>query len=359
MPRPIAVTIHLHALTRNLGVARRHAGAARTFAVLKANAYGHGLARAAAAFAAADGFAVLDLDEAVRLREGAHGHDGRPVLMLEGFFEPRDLDEVSANGITVCVHAEEQVAMLRSARLHRPIDVFLKMNSGMNRLGIAAGRYVEVYRTLATLPAVRSVGLMTHFADADGPTGVAAQLERFNAITHGLPGRRTVANSATVLAHPQCVFDWVRPGIMLYGCSPFADRTAAALGLAPAMTLSSAIIGVQALAAGDRVGYAGTFVADRDMRIGIVACGYADGYPRHAPSGTPVLVDGVRTTTCGRVSMDMLAVDLTHQPAAQVGSAVTLWGEGLPADEVATAAGTISYELLCAVAPRVPVRIVD
>ncbi len=351
MPRPIIASVSASALTHNLGVARRHAKGARMFAVLKANAYGHGLLRAARALSMADGYAVLDLDEAVTLREA---YPDKRILMLEGVFKGSDVVAVGEHGIDVVAHSAEQVALLKSVRMQRPINVFLKMNSGMNRLGIASDAYLATYAMLESTPSVRTIALMTHFADADGPSGIDDQLHRFNAITAGLPGERTVANSATLLRFPMTGFDWVRPGIMLYGGSPFADHAAASLGLCPVMTLASELIGIQILQAGDSVGYGRAFVADRPMRIGIVACGYADGYPRHAPSGTPILVDGHRTGTVGRVSMDMIAVDLTHLPNAQVGARVVLWGETLPVDEVATAAGTIGYELLCAVSARVP-----
>ncbi len=353
MPRPISAWIDAKAIAHNLSVARARAGSAKLWAVMKANAYGHGLMRAARAAQAADGFAVLDLHEALQLREA---YRDKPVLLLEGFFEPGDLSLLAQHDIAAVVHGLEQVRMLELARGPMPPRVFLKMNSGMNRLGIAPGDYRAAHARLAAIPALREIGLMTHFADADGASGIAAQLERFQAHTAGLPGQRSLANSATVLRYPQAAGDWARPGIMLYGGSPFADQSAASLGLRAAMTLSSEIIGVQTLAAGERVGYAGTFVADRPMRVGVVACGYADGYPRHAPTGTPVLVGGVRTRLVGRVSMDMIAVDLTDLREARVGSPVVLWGEDLPADEVAAAAGTISYELLCALAPRVPVR---
>lgn len=351
MPRPIIATISRSALAHNLDVARRHAKGARVFAVLKANAYGHGLLRAARALSKADGYAVLDLDEAVTLRAA---YPDKRILMLEGVFKESDVTAVGGRGIDVVVHSAEQIALLKSVPLQRPIDVFLKMNSGMNRLGIAPDAYRATYAVLESTPGVRAIALMTHFADADGPSGIDAQLHRFNAITAGLPGERTVANSATLLRFPMTGFDWIRPGIMLYGGSPFADRAAASLGLRPAMTLASELIGIQTLQAGDSVGYGRAFVADRPMRIGIVACGYADGYPRLAPSGTPILVDGQRTGTVGRVSMDMIAVDLTNHPNPQVGARVVLWGETLPVDEVAAAAGTIGYELLCAVAPRIP-----
>jgi alanine racemase len=233
------------------------------------------------------------------------------------------------------------------------VPIYLKMNSGMNRLGFTPERFRAVCKRLAGTAAAGPITLMTHFADADGASGVAEQLARFGAATADLSLPRSLANSAAVLRFPETHADWIRPGILLYGCSPFADRSADALGLRPVMTLQSEIIATQLLKPGDRVGYGGTFTAETAMTIGVVACGYADGYPRHAPTGTPVLVEGRRTRVVGRVSMDMLMVDLAGIPQARIGSPVTLWGEGLSADEVAAAAGTISYELLCALAARV------
>ncbi|MCU0896044.1 MAG: alanine racemase [Burkholderiales bacterium] len=353
MPRPISASFDLAAVRANLAAIRRHAAPARVWAVVKANAYGHGLARTAAALADADGFALLDLDEAARLRDLGVA---KPVLLLEGFFAPQDLATFAALGLTAVVHCEDQIRMLSEARVPRPIDVFLKLNTGMNRLGFAFERFADAFARLRDTPAVGDIAFMTHFADADGPSGVAAQLARFEEATRGFPGLRSVANSAATLRFPEARADWVRPGIALYGCSPFADESADALGLRPVMTLATEVIAVQNLRPGDRVGYGGTFVAAAPMRIGIVACGYADGYPRHAPTGTPVLVAGRRTATVGRVSMDMLVADLTAIPEAGVGSPVTLWGKGLSCDEVAAAAGTVSYELLCALAARVPQR---
>jgi alanine racemase len=352
VPRPIRANLDSAALAHNLQVARGHARQARIWAVLKANAYGHGLLRVARALQDADGFAVLDLNEALSLREAGIV---QPILMLEGFFAPADLDVMAMHEITSVVHNADQIRMLELAHLTRPIDVFLKMNSGMNRLGVMPDRYHAAHRSLRELTAVRGISLMTHFADADGPRGIAEQLARFTAATAALPGERSVANSPTLLRYPEATLDWVRPGIMLYGSSPFPEESADALGLRPVMTLASEVIAVQALAPGDRVGYAGTFVADRPMRIGVVACGYADGYPRQAPTGTPVIVAGSRTRLVGRVAMDMITVDLTDLPQTRVGTPVTFWGQGLPVDEVATAAGTIAYELLCALALRVPI----
>jgi len=359
MPRPISATIDSSALRHNYLLAKRLAGEARCWAVVKANAYGHGLMRAARAWGdLADGFALLDLDEAVRLREAGIR---QPVLLLEGCFEPADLDVVLAHDLSCVVHSEEQIAMLRAARPARPLSLLVKVNTGMNRLGLRPERLPAALDALAFLPAGSTIGLMTHFAD--GERGVAGQAQVFAAAARRVnwDGSVSLANSAALLFHGDTRADWVRPGIMLYGGSPAPElQSAAGIGLRPAMTLEAQIIAVQDVAPGERVGYGGLFQAQRPMRIGVVACGYADGYPRHAPTGTPLalrLADGpVRTRLLGRVSMDMLCVDLTDVAAAGVGTPVVLWGEGLPADEVAAAAGTISYELFCALAARVPVR---
>ena len=356
MPRPIRASFKLSALRHNLGVARRRAPKSKVWAVVKANAYGHGLLRVAQALTDADGYALLDLNEAVRLREAGVT---KPILLLEGIFQPADLELVDRYGLTVVVHDFEQILMLERARLATQICVCLKINTGMNRLGFTGTGVRAAYSRLQASGKIAATSLMTHFADADGAAGVAAQMARFAEWTAGLSGEVSLANSAAILRYPETHADWVRPGIMLYGCSPFAEQSAAELGLVPAMTLASEIIAIQDLKPGDRVGYGGGFEALRPMRIGVVACGYADGYPRHAPGwldrATPVLVAGVRTHTAGRVSMDMLCVDLSATAQARVGSPVILWGEGLSADEVATCAGTVSYELLCALAARVPV----
>jgi alanine racemase len=355
MSRPLVARIHPSAMQHNLGVARKCAPDAKVWAVVKANAYGHGLARGMHAFAEADGLALIEIEAAVQLREKGWK---KPILLLEGFFEACDLTEVAAHQLQVAVHCDEQIAMLSHARIATPLDVHLKMNSGMNRLGFTPAAYHDAHARLRAVPCVRNITLMTHFANADDPMNaglpLADQAKRFQNTVSDLAGERSLSNSAAVLSHPGFAADWVRPGIMLYGGTP--DHTAAqTYGLKPAMTLVSEIIGVQQIGTGDAVGYGSRFIADRPMTIGVVACGYADGYPRHAPNGTPVLVDGVRTALIGRVSMDMLAVDLTGIPGAHVGSTVTLWGKGLPIDEVANAAGTIGYELMCALTPRVRV----
>lgn len=353
MPRPIRATISRAALAHNLTVAKRHAGRAKVWAVTKANAYGHGIERAARAFEAADGFAVLDFAEAERLR---HAGVKKPVLMLEGFFEPADIELLSRHVLTPVIHSAEQVKMLAGARLADGLDLYLKVNSGMNRLGFAEAELGAAYKALRAHPKVRGITFMTHFADADGASGVAAQLASFEALTQPFDVQaRCIANSAALIRFPEARADWVRPGIMLYGGSPFADLSAEELGLKPAMTLTSQIIGIQKLERGERIGYGFAYEATGPMTVAIVACGYADGYPRHAPTGTPVLVNGKRARLVGRVSMDMISVDVSDLTDARIGIPVTLWGEGLPADEVGAAAGTLSYELFTKLTARVPV----
>ena len=353
MPRPIRATISRAALAHNLTVAKRHAGRAKVWAVTKANAYGHGIERAARAFEAADGFAVLDFAEAERLR---HAGVKKPVLMLEGFFEPADIELLSRHALTPVIHSAEQVKMLAGARLADGLDLYLKVNSGMNRLGFAEAGLGAAYKALRKHPKVRQITFMTHFADADGASGVAGQLASFEALTQPFDVQaRCIANSAALIRFPEARADWVRPGIMLYGGSPFADLSAEELGLKPAMTLTSQIIGIQKLERGERIGYGFAYEATRPLTVAIVACGYADGYPRHAPTGTPVLVNGKRARLVGRVSMDMISVDVSDLTDARVGIPVTLWGEGLPADEVGAAAGTLSYELFTKLTARVPV----
>ena len=351
MPRPLRAAISASALSHNLQVAQQHAANAKVWAVVKANAYGHGLLRAAKAFAAADGYAVLDFVEALQLRNAGVA---KPILMLEGFFGPEDLPLVARHQLTPVVHNLEQIEILQKTPLEGAIDAYLKVNSGMNRLGFTMDNVRVAWNALKEHAQIRSVTLMTHLADAEG-SGVAPQLDWFAKITQPFEAPRSLANSAALIRFPETRGDWVRPGLMLYGCSPFAGQGADALGLKPAMTLTSEIIGVQNLTPGERVGYGLTFEASAEMTIGIVACGYADGYPRHAPSGTPVLVAGHRARTVGRVSMDMLCVDISDVAEAYIGTPVTLWGDGLSADEVATAAGTVSYQLLAGLAARVPI----
>lgn len=351
--RPIRARIDSAALRDNLAVAKRFAPRSRVWAVVKANAYGHGLSRAVRSLAA-DGLGLIELDAALELRKAG---EKRPILLMQGFYSAQELEPIATHGITTVVHDAEQLAMLEKTRVPAKVPVYLKLNTGMNRLGFSEREVRDAILRLQRCAG--EITLMSHFADADGKRGVKWQVERFREMTSGLSFERSLANSAAILRYPETHADWVRPGIMLYGCSPFPDESADKLGLKAAMTLSSELIAVRELRAGDSVGYGCTFTATAPTRIGVVACGYADGYPRHAPVGTPILVCGKRTRTVGRVAMDMLFADLSGITEAAVGAPVTLWGEGLSADEVAASAGTVSYELLCALSPRVPVSETD
>ena len=359
MPRPIEALIHTAALAHNIRRARAAGGDARVWAVVKANAYGHGIERVFEGLRSADGFALLDLNEAERVR--ALGWRG-PILLLEGCFEPRDLELCSRLGLWHAVHCNEQIDWLAAHKTQQAHRVLLKMNSGMNRLGFKPEAYRSAYARLDALPQVDEISLMTHFSDADGARGVAHQVAVFEAAAQDLPGERSLSNSAALLRHG-LKNDWVRAGIVSYGSAPdHPEHDIQHWDLQPTMTLRSRLIATQSLQAGDTVGYGSRFTATQAMRIGIVACGYADGYPRHCATGTPVLVDGIRTATVGRVSMDMLAVDLSALPNAGMGSEVTLWGQGpagtvLSIDDVARSAATIGYELMCALALRVPVQV--
>ncbi|HSG23293.1 MAG TPA: alanine racemase, partial [Azonexus sp.] len=319
--RPIRAHIAPDAILHNYRLAKRLAPNAKAWAVIKANAYGHGQWRAVQALRGeADGFALLECENALALREAGIT---QPILLLEGIFSSRDARAVVEHRLTTVIHCLEQLELLLAAGpFDRPVSICLKLNTGMNRLGFTTQTLARAWEILRPLQQI-DVTLMTHFAEADGDRGIAGQLEEFRMMAGDWRGPVSLANSAAILRHPTAQGDWVRPGIMLYGASPFAEQSAAELGLQPAMTLESQIIGVQALVPGDRVGYGGTFTADKPMRIGVVACGYADGYPRHAPTGTPTAVLGQRTRTLGRVSMDMLACDLTDIPAAGIGAPVT------------------------------------
>ena len=349
--RPIQARVSLSALRHNYWCAKRAAHRAKVFAVVKANAYGHGVERVGRALPQADGFGTLELDGAISLREL---NVTAPILLLEGFFEPSELRTISSANLSTVVHHEEQLRILETDKPDRLLDVWLKVNTGMNRLGFPLDQVRGALDRLKASGTTRAITLMTHFATADGAEGVMEAMKRFHEATVGIQLPRSLANSAAIFAHPHSHADVVRLGIGLYGATPFSDRSAHQLGLKPAMTLSSKLIAVQELKAGESVGYGGEFKCEIPTRVGVVACGYADGYPRHAPSGTPVLVNGARTKTVGRVSMDMITVDLTPVPSAVVGSPVVLWGDGMAVDEVALAARTVGYELLCAVAPRVP-----
>lgn len=352
--RPITATIDLSALRHNYNVAQGLARGSQTLAVIKANAYGHGVERAARALAHADGYAVVELEAAVRLREA--GFKQR-IVLLEGFFERRELEILIEHKLASVIHCTEQIEMLHALKSGAALDVFIKLDTGMKRLGFEAANFASVLSRVRGIAGVGTITVMSHFANADDARGIAWQLERFERALGAASLPRSLANSAAILRYPESHADMVRPGIMLYGCSPFGENVGPELGLQPVMTLKSEIIAVRELAAGDTVGYGGAFTAPGTMRIGVVACGYADGYPRHAPTGTPILVGGTRTRTVGRVSMDMLCVDLSGVDEARVGTPVVLWGAGNPVEKVASAAGTVGYELLCALAPRV--RIIE
>ena len=360
MPRPIFCTISLAAMQHNLQLARNMAMPRQTWAVIKANAYGHGTDTALRGFADADGLAMLDFKDAQFCRNAGWT---KPILMLEGAFDSQDVLLAQQLNLELVVHSQYQLDWICASEGGAKFAVHLKINTGMNRLGFEPAEADAVFHQLQQSQRASRIIWVTHFANADAPaqqtTGVLAQdqLARF---ARGEQG--SVANSAALLSgrQPKMLIaslsqdsGWVRPGIALYGSSPFADQTAASLGLKPAMALTAKIIAVQNLNAGDQVGYGSSFTATSSMRIGIVSCGYADGYPRHCASGSPVAVDGVRTTTVGRVSMDMLAVDISAIISARVGSTVELWGALIPIDDVAASAGTIGYELMCAVAGRV------
>ncbi len=363
MSRPILAYIDQAALKHNLSITRRHAPNTRIMAVIKANAYGHGLIHTAHALKSADGFALLELEAAIDLRDAGYNH---PILLLEGFFSMRELALFEKYRLSAVVHHDEQVEILSRCR-HRELNIFLKINTGMNRLGFPVEHFSTVFEKLSRNPAIADITLMSHFATADeakSNDNFKQQLHLFNRITqastlspHAQHSSRhySLANSAAIIRYPETHRDWVRPGLMLYGASPFADQPAADLDLEPAMMLTSRIIAIQHLKKGDKVGYGCSFQTDKPMRIGIVACGYADGYPRHAPTGTPVLVNNRKCRLVGRVSMDMLTVDITDASDIQLNSPVILWGKGLPVEEIAHYAGTISYELLCAVSKRVKI----
>ena len=344
--RPARALIDLSALRHNYRLAKSLSGC-RALAVVKANAYGHGaLACAAALDSEADGFAVSAIEEALQLREAGHR---QPIVLLEGWFEASELELICRHQLWPVIHHHGQLQDLLQADLSQPLHVWLKLDSGMHRTGFSAADYPTVWRQLQASGKVASLTRMTHFARADEPeTGrTEQQLEAFEQATVGLEGPASLCNSAGVLAWPQAHGDWIRPGIMLYGASPFGFPQPQASQLQPVMQLDSRVIAVHQIAASEPIGYGSRFVTGRPSRIGLVAMGYADGYPRHARDGTPVLVDGQRTTLVGRVSMDMLTVDLTDLPGTGLGSHVRLWGKGLDAGEVASHADTISYQLFC------------
>lgn len=361
--RPIVATISKSALQHNLSVVKQHAPHSKIMAVVKANGYGHGLLNVAHSLSAADGFAVLGVSEAIILREAGFK---QTILLLEGVFQAQELASVASYGLDVVVHSSQQLNMLLHAQLVKPVHVHLKMNTGMNRLGFTPDNYIAAFNSLKSCDNVSGITLMTHFATADKNPGIEAPLALFQKTIQGLTQPVSMANSAAILRYPSLRADWVRPGIMLYGATTVSGVSAADFGLKPVMQLNSEIIAVQTIAAGQSIGYGNRFTAEKTTRIGVVACGYADGYPRHAgllgsqhPHGAPIAVAGKVTRTLGRVSMDMLFCDITDIAEADIGSPVELWGSQIPVDAVAEASDTVGYELLCAVSPRVQIKVVD
>ena len=352
MTRPARACVDLHALQHNFQRVRRAAAGSHVMAIIKANAYGHGLLRVAQSLPGADAFGVASPEEGITLREA--GFDRR-IVLLEGPFSIDDLVLVSGYRLDVVIHHASQLDMLEQAGLKRPLDVWLKLDTGMNRLGFEPATVAELLARLQAIEQVASVRFMTHFACADEHDNETTrkQSDRFMEALAALSGEHSLANSAAILAWPDTHADWVRPGIMLYGASPLIEQSAAALDLRPVMTLASNLIAVKPCRAGDAVGYGGDWRCPEDMSVGVAAIGYGDGYPRHAPSGTPVLVNGQRARLIGRVSMDMICIDLRGHDDAAVGDEVQLWGKALPVEEIAAAAGTISYELLCGISHRV------
>ncbi len=353
MSRPARARIDLGALQHNFQRARAAAPASHVIAVIKANAYGHGVLPVAERLADADAFAVAGIDEALVLREAGHR---KRTLLLAGIFQPDELSEAAARDLDLIVHDVWQVDALSAWQGKGRFDVWLKVDTGMHRLGIAPAELAAILAALRSLPCVKNVRLMTHLACADEPASdhAQAQLQQMQACCAGFEGEVCIANSAALLGWPDARRDWVRPGIMLYGSSPFVGGDASKDGLRPVMHLESRLIAVRDLAEGETIGYGAAFRAASPMRMGVVAMGYADGYPRCLAAGTPVLVDDKPASLAGRVSMDLVTVDLSAVPEARVGSLVRFWGAGLPADAIARAAGTISYELFTGVNARVP-----
>lgn len=356
MARPTSATIHTDALRHNLGQIRTRAPDSRVMAVVKADGYGHGLERVARALGGADAFGVAALSDAERLRAAGLS---QPIVLLSGFNEPEDLPRLRGLGVETVVHHASQIEMLEQSG-GAPIRCWLKFDTGMHRLGFAPEAVRDAHARLAALPGVADdIVLMNHFASSDEFAGTASaglqtreQMRVFAEATAGLPGARSLANSAAVLGWPGAHAQWVRPGGALYGMSVIAGTTGADFGLRPAMTLATRLIAINRIRAGESVGYSATWTCPEDMPVGVAAIGYGDGYPRAAPAGTPVLVGGQRTQVIGRVSMDLMTIDLRGIDAT-VGDAVTLWGSGLPVETIAEAAGTISYELTCSITRRV------
>lgn len=344
--------INLTALAHNLERVRQAAPNSKIMAVIKANAYGHGMIEAAKALAGADAFAVARLHEAIELRQAGIKNE---IAVLEGFQSAAELQAFSKHGLQAVVHQPFQIELLRHAQLQQPVQVWLKVDSGMHRMGVAPETVQACWKVLQKMASVSIVRLMTHLASADDRRSeqTAQQLQTFNKAISGINAETSIANSAGILGWPETHSDWVRPGIMLYGVSPFLDGWGEDEGLELVMTLTSRLIAVKHFKEGDAIGYGASWTCPEDMPIGVVSCGYGDGYPRHAVPGTLVMVNGMPTPLLGRVSMDTICVDLRQQPDAEVGDTVLLWGESMPVEEISQSATTIPYEILCSVTRRV------
>lgn len=359
MTQRVLARINLAAVRNNLDKVGQLAPESKIMAVVKANAYGHGVADITSALQAADGFAVASVEEGLELRElGRESGVEKSICVLSAFYSCGDIPLLIRYRLTPNLHSQYQVALLEAYNpAPNPLNVWLKFDSGMHRVGIQPGHLDEILTRLEAIEWIGNIGLMSHLACADDVSNDYSnrQIDTFEACTRGYSKMpRSLANSAGIVAWPKSRMNWVRPGIMLYGSSPMLDQSAETLGLQPVMTLESKLISIQQLNEGDSIGYGSTWTCDESMPVGVVACGYGDGYPRQAPSGTLVLIEGIKVPIIGRVSMDMISVDLRACPGAKIGSKVILWGEGLPVDDIAKAAGTISYQLLCSVASRVP-----
>jgi alanine racemase len=360
MSRAAEAIIDTRALAHNLQVAKHTAPSRRVYSVIKANGYGHGMVAVANALHDSDGFAVASIEEALTLREA---NITKPILLLEGFFDASELDAIYANKLEIALHHLDQLQALSDRALKpqsKKITLWLKVDTGMHRLGLSPEKVTEAYQQATNLPQVESVVLMTHLANADDRADhfTSVQVKRFQSACDDLDGPKSIANSAGILAWPETHADIIRPGIMLYGASPFAGGDAQEFGLRPVMTLQTRLIAVKTVKKGEPVGYGGTWRCPQDMPIGVAAIGYGDGYPRHVQNGTPVLVNGARCALVGRVSMDMICIDLRTMPNAKVGDSVILWGNGLPIEEIATSADTIAYELFCGVTQRVTFQVI-
>lgn len=352
MTRPVLARIDSQALQDNLARVRQLAPRSRIMSIIKADAYGHNLLLSARALKDTDAFGLLDLADAISLRNAGIS---KPICLLEGFFTADELPAISSYLLEPVIHSDWQLDLLQQKQDELKLSVWLKIDTGMHRLGFHPAEFERVQARLSSMKCISHVAVMSHLANADesDTSSTTEQLQLFKRTTDQSGHTRSLANSAAILAHPDCHFDWVRPGIMLYGSSPFADKTSKQLQLTPAMSLRSEIISIKHLRKGDAVGYGSTWVCPQDMDVGVIACGYGDGYPRHAPAGTPVMVAGKLASLVGRVSMDMITVDLRGIDDVNTGSPTELWGREVSVDTVAEMSGTIAYELLCGVTARV------